>query len=147
MFGAQNQDSVKSEATYIQKIPKTKYVFGAMSKQTLVESLSFFYPDYYCRLRSCNGSCARALVGYTTDRELHPAPKVEYLVNWIIPVFRFSAQLLIVEKNGPKRKTTASTKCNHETCKKINKDVRLVRFGSFAIVFGFAVVAFHMGKH
>ena len=40
------------------KIPKTKIVFGGVkSNQTRVEPISFFYPDCYCRLRSCAGSC------------------------------------------------------------------------------------------
>jgi hypothetical protein len=67
------------------KIPKTKSAFSEhTSNQTHAEPTSFFYPDYYCRLRSRNGSCACALAGCTADRELHPAPKVEYLVDVII---------------------------------------------------------------
>jgi hypothetical protein len=75
-----------------------------MSNQTLLSLMTFFYPDYNCRPRNCTGSCpivtlsvAKGLVleilrrfaaqndiglaGCTADRELHPAPKVDILLN------------------------------------------------------------------
>jgi hypothetical protein len=77
---------------------------GSQSKPVRVKRLAkgtFFYPDYHCRPRNFTGSCVfgvqellcplgyaptirtascptpKLLVGYTTDRELHPAPKVD----------------------------------------------------------------------
>jgi hypothetical protein len=71
------------------------------SNQTRESLASFFYPDYDCRPRSSTGSCflecrslllyfqqqavgLHRLVGYTTDRELHPAPKVFI---WLVKLY------------------------------------------------------------
>jgi hypothetical protein len=76
MFEARNQADVKSEAMYqIKKIPKTKIVFGDTSNQTRESLVTFFYPDYTVGF-GISPNHARTLVGCTTDRELHPAPKV-----------------------------------------------------------------------
>jgi len=84
------------------KNPENKLRFRGLDVESgSHEPISFFYPDYYCRLRSSTGSCSlesgsllpvdsRSLVGCTTDREFtctrfakqivprmwHPAPKV-----------------------------------------------------------------------
>jgi hypothetical protein len=67
--------------------PENEVVFGAIKagrSAPIGQPLSFFYPDFYCRPRNFTESCclvvalggAEELVGSTTDRELHPAPKV-----------------------------------------------------------------------
>jgi hypothetical protein len=54
--GAQNQDSVKPEP---KKIPKTKYVFGELSRIRLLWAYHHLLPSrLYCRLRSFTGSCS-----------------------------------------------------------------------------------------
>jgi len=80
MFGAQNQGSVKSEVT---KKSRKQSAFSGQSNQTRVEPTSFFYPDYTVGSVVATDH-AQALAGCTADRELHPAPKVRYSVNWII---------------------------------------------------------------
>src|SRR5512142_195632 len=64
---------------------RKRFVFGASKYGGPHASASqtFFYPDCHCRPRSCTGSChwkrcaSSWLVGFTTDREFHPAPKVD----------------------------------------------------------------------
>ena len=73
-YGAQNQTRLSPKRN---KNPENKVGFrGDKSNQTRIEPVSFFYPDFNCRLWNYTRSCACALVGCTTDRELHPAPKV-----------------------------------------------------------------------
>ena len=86
------------------KTPKTTFVFGASKQPVRVNTRpakgTFFYPDYHCRPRSYTGSCLlyaapvsqkgnchcpKRLVGFTTDREFHPAPKVNIRLSKIIP--------------------------------------------------------------
>jgi hypothetical protein len=51
MFEAQKQTDVKSEA--IKKKPENMNRFrGLKSNQTRVSLVTFFYPDFYCRLRN-----------------------------------------------------------------------------------------------
>jgi hypothetical protein len=67
------------------KIPKTKRFRGCYADRTRAGPvITFFHPDYDRRPRNYAGSCACALVGYTTGRELHPAPKVGYSTKGII---------------------------------------------------------------
>jgi hypothetical protein len=78
----------------LKKIPENKVVSGASpANQTRTGLIvTFFYPDYNRRLWSshlqqwicCNGcvtkSCTCVLVGFTTGRVLHPAPKEYYSI-------------------------------------------------------------------
>lgn len=63
-----------------------KKILTFTASQTLTgRVITFFHPDCNRRPRNCTGSCAFTLVGYTTGRDLHPAPKVGYATGGIIP--------------------------------------------------------------
>jgi hypothetical protein len=73
-----SRKQITFSGTYL--IPPARYVESDSHEPT-----SFFYPDYNCRLWNYTRSCfcfqqqtvgLHLLVGCTTDRELHPAPKV-----------------------------------------------------------------------
>jgi len=66
--------------------PENENVSGASTAdQTRVGLvITFSHPDCYRRPRNFTGSYACALVGSTTGRDLHPAPKVGYSTGRII---------------------------------------------------------------
>jgi len=82
------------------KIPKTKCVSGTVKSDSrrayllLLSRLLLSAPELHRVLLWSQEACFRylqeqalalhMLAGCTADRELHPAPKVEYLVAWII---------------------------------------------------------------
>ncbi len=53
MFEEWKQADVKSEAMYPKKTkPEKGIIFGDTSNQTRESLVTFFYPDFYCRLRN-----------------------------------------------------------------------------------------------
>ncbi len=62
------------------EIPENKNVFGAFPAGQIHTGLAitFSHPDYYRRPWNFARSCACALVGCTTGRDSHPAPKVDF---------------------------------------------------------------------
>jgi len=65
--------------------------------------ITFFHPDCNRRPRNCTGSCAFTLVGYTTGRDLRPAPKVGYTTTAIIPfpVMAVKSHMLLLKLRSP----------------------------------------------
>jgi hypothetical protein len=95
--GHAKQAKAESDAdSHPEKKPENNERFRGVNPHRPAQAcVTFFYPDYYCRPRNYTGSCLlyaapvsqrrnchcpKRLVGFTTDRELHPAPKVKYFV-------------------------------------------------------------------
>lgn len=87
MFEAYKQADVKSEAMYPKKTkPENRNHFRGYVNQTRESLVTFFYPDYYCRLWNFTKSCASAR-GLYHRSGVAPCPEGYYLFFCIITHF------------------------------------------------------------